>query len=370
MHLLEHTSKGWFARYGIAVPTGALWPQLPAGEAGFVIKAQVRRGGRGKNGGVQFAPDAAAAAACAERLRYAHIGDEPVEAVYIEDHVLNEREVYVAFSVDRDRGAVVLLVSPDGGVDIESVTRERLCVIPLDSLLGLQPFHVTRACRFLELGSVHVPAVERIIAALYELMLGEDALLVEINPLALLAGGGAVALDAKISLDDAAVHRHSDRTVTGVPVAANLERALGAAGAAAVELDADGDVIVVVSGAGLMMATVDMLRDAGVRLHAAVDLGGAPLADGSALQRILETVLAAQPRLVFVNAFLHTSSCDQFATRVVAALGACRPTDVIVRLRGRGADDARRLLNDARCRVHHDLAHAIRDVVYCALAHA
>lgn len=364
MNLVECDGKSLLARYGCPIPRGALWPRLPEGFEKLVVKAQVPSGKRGKQGGILFAESPEEANALARDLSQRRIGEHDVVAVYVEERLAIARELYLAVALDRDAGCETVIASTAGGMSIEEVAEDRIRKLSIEPLMGLRGFHAAEVARFLaDGGELSVDAFIRVVATLYRMAREEDAELVEINPLAVLEDGRVVAADAKIVLDDNGAFRRSFEPAVSPQVQSGsaLERAIAATGAVAVEVDSDGAVIAVVSGAGLMMATLDLLKDRGLAVRCVIDLGGTVLAGGDGLQRVFEAVVGVSPRVTFFNAFLHTAHCDEFARMLGAAAQEASPVkgQVIVRLKGRNAETGRRLLEARGFRVFEDLVPAI-----------
>ncbi len=360
MQLLEMEGKQLFARHGIPVPRGTVWPELPTGAATLVIKAQVPAGGRGKRGGVRFATDAAEAGAFARALLGTVIGEHRVTQVYVEERVAIERELYLAVALDRDRRCYAILASPDGGVDIESVPEHRLLRLPIDPLGGPTGAELRRVAEFLALRGDIRRQAEQLIAKVYALVLQEDAELAEINPLAL-TGSGLIACDAKLVLDASAAFRHPDwQHYAGSRNGTEVERAIAAAGAMGIEISRQGEITGVVSGAGLMMATLDMLVDSGARVRLMVDLGGVVLAGPERIAPVLRAVAAVRPQTTFVNAYFQTARCDDFARALASAFTDARLAGrVVIRLKGRYDAQAREILAPLGFDVHADLQPAL-----------
>lgn len=366
MDLLEHQGKALFRRYGIPVPDGVLWPTRPGWTGPSAVKAQVRGGRRGKAGGIRFADTVDDAAAAAETLAGGGpLAGHPVEAVYVEARLDIAREAYLAIALDRDRRRLMLLASAKGGVDVEAAQGDAMLRLPLDPLLGLRDFHVAAAVRAIGADdTVQGEITGGIVRAAYALARGEDAELVEINPLALTRDGRVLAADSKVVLDDNAAFRRGTAPNAAPPSAPTsgspLEARIAETGAVGIEIDPDGDVVAVVSGAGLMMATLDTLRDAGLRVRLVVDLGGAVLAGGEVLGRVFQAVSSGEPRVTFLNAFLHTALCDEFARMLADAQERAPLTGrVLIRLKGRNAETGRALLGDHSFEVYENLGPAV-----------
>lgn len=361
MDLLELDGKNLFDRHGIPIPRGAPWPNRPEVAGALVVKAQVPAGKRGKQGGVVFADDWDQASRLAERMGDTIIAGHRVRSVYIEEKLAIERELYLSIMLDRDAGRAVFIASPDGGMDIESVPGERLLRLPIDPLLGLRSFHVRTLVRFLDVPQALGEPLAQLMERLYQLFVTEDALLVEINPLAVTRNGALLAADAKVVLDDNAHWRHPEwECLQSSDTRTDFERSIARTGAVGVEVDPEGDVLAVISGAGLMMATLDLLASAGCRVRAVIDLGGSVLAGGEVLARVFRAVVATRPRTIFINAFMQTAHCDELARHLVTARRAAPlPGRVLIRLKGRHAEEGRRLLAESGFEVHEDLQPAI-----------
>jgi succinyl-CoA synthetase beta subunit len=359
--LLEYEGKRLFARYGIPVPSGALWPEIPAQNGrGLVIKAQMAEGRRGKRGGIVFVDNAASLGSAVEQLLSRPIGGHAVESVYIEERLAIAHELYLALALDRDARRPVLLASRRGGVDIEELAASEIVRRPVDPLLGLRPGAALHVARSIGFDAQLHEQLMRVIGALYKLYRDEEAELVEINPLAVTSDGRLVAADARIVLDDNASFRHASWSeFQAAPEGTAFERRVAELGAVGVEMD--GNIAALVSGAGLMMATLDLLTLRGCSVRAAVDLGGTAFLGPEVLGEIVRATLELMPRVLFVNAFFMTASCEPLARAVAAGLGdEAGATRVIARLKGRDLDAARAILGIP---VLEDLDEAVRVVV-------
>ncbi len=368
MDLLEHEGKRLFARHGITVPRGALWPEVPAGLSSYVVKAQLRSGGRGKRGGIGFVDTADAVDEAARQMVDGRLGTDAIEGVYVEERLAIQRELYLAVAVDRNRRCRVLLASPRGGVDIEEVPDKEILRITIDPLQDLAPAVASQAACFLDQAGAQRGAIEATVRALYALAVAEDAMLAEINPLAITDDGEVVAADAKLSLDERAHFRHGDwEAFSAPPPGSEIEHALAEAGGAAIEIDPTGNVVGVISGAGLMMATLDLMVSYGVRVRCVIDMGGTPLGGAEGLVPIFQAVAAMRPKVTFINAYFHTALADSFARGVIGAAER-EPLKgrVILRLVGREAEAGRRLLAPLGFEAHDDLESSLAAVAAAA----
>ena len=332
-------------RHGISVPLGALWPDVPdVGSGSLVVKAQTREGGRGKRGGIRFVEGPAQVAAIAAALLEARLGDNRVEQVYVEERLAVARELYLAIILDRDRRGATLLASATGGVDIEQVPPADLVRLPIDRLIGPRASALGYVLQVMGVAGEIAEQVRATMCRLYDAYLEEDSELLEINPLVVTTSGTVVAADARVVVDDRARFRHPDwpaGRADGTP----FERAVRRLGAVGVELEPAGDVVVIASGAGLMMATLDRLTASEVQLRAAIDLGGTVFGESQIIGEIVREAERLHPRLIFVNAFFQLASCHRLAEGIRAALDLeSSGAGVAVRLAGRDAAEAAQTL--------------------------
>ncbi len=343
MRLLECEGKALLRRHDIPVPAGAVWPNLPATEGrALVVKAQIRDGGRGKRGGIRFVDDLTHVPAVANDLLGQQIGEYPVERVYIEERLAIARELYLAVIADRDQRAPVLLASGHGGIDIEEVPTDAIVRQRVDPLLGLRPPVIASLVKAIGLEGDVAARAGLVIERAYCAFVVEDAALVEINPLVVTTSKEIVAADARVVVDDAARFRHHDWPAEGDSGTA-FERRVAALGGVGVEMD--GEIAVIASGAGLMMATVDSLGSGHGTIRAAVDLGSAVFTESRVIGEIVREVQTLRPKLIFVNAFFQLASCLRLAEGLRAGLDAAEWSGpVVVRLAGRDVDAARALL--------------------------
>jgi succinyl-CoA synthetase beta subunit len=385
MNLHEHQSKGLFARYAIPVPDGRV--AATAAEAGaaaralgthrWVVKAQMHAGGRGKAGGVVVAetPEAVAQAAgrlLGTRLVTKQTGPEglPVASVLVEAPTAAARELYLSLLVDRGSRRVLIMASPAGGMDIEEVaatTPERIHSARVDPAAGLQPYQCRRLGFGLGLDGEQMKLFQQMLFALYRLFLDCDAGLVEINPLVVTPEGRLLALDAKINLDDNALYRHPD--LLALRDASQEDPREAAARAHDLNyITLDGTIGCMVNGAGLAMATMDLVQLHGGRPANFLDVGG-----GTTPARVAEAfkLILSDPkvRAVLVNIFGGIVRCDLIAEGIIAAIrevGIAVP--VVVRLEGTNAPEGLRLLEASGLALQTaaDLTEAAEKVVAAA----
>ena len=361
MKIHEYQAKEIFARYGIPVPKGrvAKTPQ-EAGEVAaelggrVVVKAQVHAGGRGKAGGIAVVDSPDAAAEAAERMIGSTLvtfqtGPEgaPVGSVLVEEAVDVDTEMYVGMAIDGSAEGVVAIASAAGGMEIEEVaetTPEKILTVAIDPVLGLQPFQGRKLAYGLDVPDALNRPVAGMMSALYDLFVGNDCSLVEINPLGITADGRALAMDAKINIDDDALFRRRD--ISGMRDVAQedpLEVEASEFDINYVKLD--GDVGCIVNGAGLAMATMDVTHAAGASPANFLDIGGG--ADEEKVAKALDIVLSDESvERVLVNIFGGILRCDVAARGII--LAAERAPDkmrpMVVRMLGTNADEGREAL--------------------------
>ena len=385
MNLHEYQAKEVFRSYGIAVPTGrvaataeeAVSVAQSLGGPVWVVKAQVHAGGRGKAGGVKVARDidsvrAAAAGMLGERLVTQQTGPEglPVDKVYVESGSDIDREIYLSLTLNRERGRIALIASAAGGMDIEEVaakTPEKILAVNVHPAAGLQPYQCRQIAFGLGLKGAQIAELQSIATALYRLYIEKDASLVEVNPLIVTKAGHLVALDAKINIDANAVFRHPDvAQMRDANQEDPMERRASEHDLNYVSLD--GDIACMVNGAGLAMATMDLIKLHGGQPANFLDVGGGATSERvtAAFQLILSN---PKVRAVLVNIFGGIVRCDLIADGVINAVknvGVKVP--VVVRLEGTNAKDARETLAKSGLTITAatDLTDAARKVVALA----
>jgi len=385
MNLHEYQAKDIFRSYGIAVPAGrvaasaaeAATAAEALGGSVWVVKAQVHAGGRGKAGGVKVVRDVDAVRAAAQgmlgtRLVTKQTAEDglPIEHVYVESGSEIDREIYVSLTLNRERGRIALIASAAGGMDIEEVaakTPEKILAVTVHPAAGLQPYQARQIAFGLGLKGGQIAEFQSIAMALYKLYLEKDASLVEVNPLIVTKAGALVALDAKINIDANAVFRHPDLAkLRDANQEDPMERRAAEHDLNYVSLD--GDIACMVNGAGLAMATMDLIKLHGGQPANFLDVGGGATSERvtAAFQLILSN---PRVRAVLVNIFGGIVRCDLIADGVINAVknvGVKVP--VVVRLEGTNADKAREMLAQSGLTITpaSDLTDAARKVVAMA----
>jgi succinyl-CoA synthetase beta subunit len=385
MNLHEYQSKQLFASYGIPVPVGyvassaaeALDAARRIGGSKWVVKAQVHAGGRGKAGGVKLvdSPEAAAKAAEAmigQRLVTHQTGPEglPINQVYVEEGSKIARELYLSLVLNRDKGHIAFIASAAGGMDIEEVaahTPEKIVRVNVHPAAGLQPAQCRVLAFSLGLSGKQIEDFVDLAQKLWRFYLDKDLSLLEVNPLIVTDKGKLVALDGKVNIEDNALFRQKELATLRDPSQEDeMERAASQHELNYVSLD--GDIACMVNGAGLAMATMDLIKLHGGAPANFLDVGG-----GATRERVTEAfnlILSNRNvRAILVNIFGGIVRCDMIAEGIIHAVedvGVKVP--VVVRIEGTNAEVGRKLLADSGLAIipASDLTDAAKKVVAAA----
>jgi succinyl-CoA synthetase beta subunit len=385
MNLHEYQAKEVFAAYGIPVPAGrvaatpdeAVAAAEALGGSIWVVKAQVHAGGRGKAGGVKLARDTAAVRDAAKamlgtRLATKQTGPEglPVDRVYVETGSAIEREIYLSLTLNREKGRIAMVGSAAGGMDIEEVAEhspEKITTVNIHPAAGLQPNQCRRMAFALGFKGEQIAQFQKIALALYQLYLDKDASLLEVNPLIVTKTGDLVALDAKINIDANATYRQKALAAMR-DTAQEDPMELQASQHDLNYVSLDGDIACMVNGAGLAMATMDLIKLHGGSPANFLDVGG-----GATAERVTVAfkLILSNPKVkaILVNIFGGIVRCDLIAEGVITAVknvGVKVP--VVVRLEGTNAEKAREMLAASGLKViaAKDLTDAAQKVVAAA----
>jgi succinyl-CoA synthetase beta subunit len=356
MDLLEYQGKQLFARHGVPVPSGrpaeTVDEAVTAADAiGYpcVVKAQVQIGGRGKLGGIKVAKERDEARQHADAILGMDIRGLRVHEVWIEEASEIEAEYYASIVFDRSAKAPLILFSTRGGVDIEQVAEEdpgAIASLHVDPLLGFQQFQGRRLAFEAGIDADLVRPLTALLGNLYEAFVGEDAMLIEVNPLIVTPERELRALDAKVTLDGNALFRHPDNAALRNPSAEDAQEQMAKErGLTYVKLD--GDIGILGNGAGLVMSTLDVVAQAGGRPANFLDAGGGSKAD--AIVAAVEVILSdAKVRAVLFNIFGGITRCDEVARGLIEAFERVQPrVPFVVRLDGTNDEEGRQLLSDA-----------------------
>ena len=363
MKIHEYQAKALLARYGVPVPRGEVASTPEEAEAvakklggSVVVKAQIHAGGRGKGGGVKVAKDAADAKAVAEKILGMTLithqtGPEGrvVKKVLVEETLPIERELYLGIVLDRAIGKNVFMASADGGMDIEEVaykTPERIIKEPLEPGLSLMPFQARKLAFAIGITGPAVNLAAQAMIALSKAVQEFDASLAEINPFILTKDGKVFALDAKMNIDDNALFRHKDLAeLRDLNEEDPLEVEASKFGLNYIKLD--GSVACMVNGAGLAMATMDIIQYAGGTAANFLDVGGG--ANAEQIKNAFRILLSdTAVKAVLINIFGGILRCDTLATGVVAAARELAiKVPIVVRMEGTNVELGQKILLDS-----------------------
>ena len=382
MNIHEYQAKGLMAKYGVAVPRGAVAYTAAEAEAAaldlggpvWVVKAQIHAGGRGKAGGVKIAKSVAEVRELAAKMLGTTLvthqtgpAGKAVKRVYVEEGCDIRRELYLGMLIDRASARVTCMASTEGGTEIEEVaaqTPEKILKVGIDPATGIMPHHARRIAYGLGLEGPQVAAAVKFITAMYTAFVDLDASMVEINPLVVTGAGAVVALDAKLGFDDNALYRHKD--VADLRDEDEEDPAeLEAARHGLNYIKLDGNIGCMVNGAGLAMATMDIIKLYGGAPANFLDVGG-----GATRERVtaaFKLILSdANVEGILVNIFGGIMRCDVIAEGVVAAAREISlHVPLVVRLEGTNVDLGKKILRESRLPIRSadDLADAAEKIV-------
>jgi succinyl-CoA synthetase beta subunit len=385
MKIHEYQAKAILARHGVPVPRGEVaFNATEAGEIArrlgapvVVVKAQIHAGGRGKGGGVKLARSADEA----ETLARAMIGmtlvthqtgpeGRVVSRVLVEEGLQMTRELYLSIVLDRASGKPVMMASAAGGMDIEEVaasTPEKIVKVYIEPGVGLVPFEARQLGFAIGLDGPQVNKAVKLMTALYDTFVATDASLVEINPLVVTAAGELLALDAKMDFDDNALYRHADiRDLRDLGEENPLE--IEASKFSLNYIHLDGNIGCMVNGAGLAMATMDIIKLAGGEPANFLDVGGG--ASAEQIRNAFKILMSDRNvKAVLINIFGGILRCDVLAQGVISAvteLGV--PVPIVIRMEGTNVDEGKRRLKESGMNftTADSMAEAARKVVQLA----
>ena len=384
MKIHEYQAKELFRTYQIPVPDGTLCltpddAQKAAEQYGtpVAVKAQVHAGGRGKGGGVRVATSVEEAREAAEAIIGMSLVTEQtgatgrtVHKVLVEQGVSIKKELYLSLIVNRDNASVTIMASQEGGMDIEEVAAqspERIIKVNINPLLGIQGYHVRQVCFGLELEPAIAKQAGGLLRNLYQLFVSSDCSLLEINPLIITGDDTLLALDAKIDIDSNGLYRQKVIAEMRDP----LEEDPAELEAAEYDLNyikLDGTIGNMVNGAGLAMATMDIIKQAGAEPANFLDVGG-----GASAERVEKgfRIILSDPNVkgILINIFGGILRCDILAQGVVQAAQAVDlKLPVVVRMEGTNVEEGRKILKDSGLELINaiDLSDAARKVAEIA----
>jgi succinyl-CoA synthetase beta subunit len=369
MRLHEYQTKQIFYKYGIPIPRGKIAPY--AGEAKqiadeiggpVVVKAQVLVSGRGKAGGIRLAKSAKDAEEIAAYILGMEIKGLPVHKVLIEEAVIFNQEIYLAITIDREAGLPILMASGSGGMDIEEValrSPEKIIRLQINPLLGVQEYHARMIAINMDLNRQQWRQFSNVLSEMWQVFRDCDATLVEINPLVITGDNRQIALDGKMIIDDNALFRQANLAELRWLEAENpIDTESRKFGLSYIPLK--GKVGCMVNGAGLAMATMDLINSFGGEPANFLDIGGGANAEkvGAALKIIL-----SDPHVttVLINIFGGITRCDEVARGIIATLYEIEnQIPIIVRLSGTNAKEGMQILAERNLNIANSLSEAAR----------
>ena len=365
MNIHEYQAKALISKYGVATPPGhvaytpeeAVQAAQKLGGSVWVVKAQIHAGGRGKAGGVKVVKSLEDVKAAAQKLLGMTLvthqtgpAGKVVKRIYVEGGCDIKRELYLGMLVDRATSRITIMASAEGGVNIEEVaanTPEKLLKVAVDPATGIQAFHTRKIAFFLGLEGNQIASAAKFITAMYNAFNALDCSIVEINPLVVTGAGDVLALDAKVNFDDNALFRHKDVEELRDPDEEDPAE-LEAAKHSLNYIKLDGSIGCMVNGAGLAMATMDIIKLYGAEPANFLDVGGSATKEKVAAAF---NIITSDPKVkgILVNIFGGIAKCDLIAEALVKAgreVGFKVP--VVVRLEGTNVEKAREILSAAK----------------------
>lgn len=367
--LFEYQAKELFARHGVPTLPGENVADVDAAEAAaarigtdVVVKAQVKVGGRGKAGGVKLATSPAEAKEKAQAILGLDIKGHTVKTVLVTEASDIDTEYYVSFLLDRSNRTFLAMASAEGGIEIEQLAVEKpeaLARVPVDATKGVDKAAATEIATAARIPADVLDQVVDVLVGLWDTFVGEDATLVEVNPLVKTPDGKIIALDGKVTLDDNASFRHAESFSAFADDSAvdPLEVAAKAKHLNYVKLD--GNVGIIGNGAGLVMSTLDVVTYAGEEFGGQKPANFLDIGGGASAQVMADglSIILGDPAVksVFVNIFGGITACDAVANGIVQALemlgNVTKP--LVVRLDGNNAEEGRRILDEAKLEIVH-----------------
>ena len=375
MKLHEYQSKRIFAEYGVPIPDGDIASTPSEAKAiaerigkTVVIKSQVLVGGRGKAGGIKLAKTPEEAEEVAGRILGMDIKGLTVKKVLVDEAADIRSEIYLGAVLDRGARKVAIMASSEGGVEIEEVaaqTPEKIITVHVHPLLGMQGYLARQLAYGIGLSREHIPAFTKIVQNLYRAFVESDASLAEINPLIINGDNKLEAVDGKILLDDSALPRQAQLAAMRDPDEDSpTETEAREAGLSYIDLD--GEIGCMVNGAGLAMATMDIIKLYGGNPANFLDIGGGAGADKvlAALRIILRDT---RVKAVLINIFGGITRCDEVANGIVEAINSLHvEAPIVVRMVGVNEDEGRQILADSKLPSANKLSEAVQMAVAAA----
>jgi succinyl-CoA synthetase beta subunit len=386
MNIHEYQAKFLLAQYGLNVPKGILAHSVEEtvaaaeqlGGNAWVLKAQVHAGGRGKAGGIKLIRDKAAIAKTAEEmigmvLKTKQTGEEGkvVHKLYVEETKNIQSELYISLVIDRTNAVVSIIASSEGGMDIEEVAinhPDKIITASVDPTIGLFDFHLRNLAYGIGLAKELMPKFAKVVRSLYNMFIEKNANQIEINPLIITAEGDLYILDAKCDFDDNALFKHQEiKDMEDESESSPLEVEAGKAGLNYVKMT--GNIACMVNGAGLAMATMDLINLHGGTPANFLDVGGT--ADAERVRKAMHIIASdSDVRGVFINIMGGIVKCDLIAQGVIDASKELeRQLPVVLRMDGTNSEKANAMLQASGVKFFatNDLEEAVKQVIKFSL---
>ena len=373
MKLFEFEAKNILKQYGIVIPQGKIASKPAEAQAAAqaigkpaVVKSQILVSGRGKAGGIVFVSNGTEARDTAAKLLGSNVKGCVVERLLVEERLDIAAQFYASLAIDRQTKTYIALASTSGGVDIEEVAQtspEKIARSQIDVTAGFSKKDATEMLSRFNLDKGDISALAEALSTLYTVAIDYDAELVELNPLVKTLSGGFAAADARIIVDDNAVFRHPELAARNSLAVEDTPREIEAKNQKLAYLDLDGDIGIVGNGAGLVMATIDMVRLAGGKPGNFLDLGGGGQAEKTKLG-IMLVMSKPEIKAVLVNILGGITRCDLVAEAIVQALNeSTTKKPLAIRMSGTNEDEAAHILRQAGINSYRSMDEAVKNVV-------
>ena len=373
MKLFEFEAKNILKQYGIVIPQGKIASKPAEAQAAAqaigkpaVVKSQILVSGRGKAGGIVFVSNGTEARDTAAKLLGSNVKGCVVERLLVEERLDIAAQFYASLAIDRQTKTYIALASTSGGVDIEEVAQtspEKIARSQIDVTAGFSKKDATEMLSRFNLDKGDISALAEALSTLYAVAIDYDAELVELNPLVKTLSGRFAAADARIIVDDNAVFRHPELAARNSLAVEDTPREIEAKNQKLAYLDLDGDIGIVGNGAGLVMATIDMVRLAGGKPGNFLDLGGGGQAEKTKLG-IMLVMSKPEIKAVLVNILGGITRCDLVAEAIVQALNeSTTKKPLAIRMSGTNEDEAAHILRQAGINSYRSMDEAVKNVV-------
>ncbi len=373
MKLFEFEAKNILKQYGIVIPQGKIASKPAEAQAvaqaigkPAVVKSQILVSGRGKAGGIAFVSNGTEARDTAAKLLGSNVKGCVVERLLVEERLDIAAQFYASLAIDRQTKTYIALASTSGGVDIEEVAQtspEKIARSQIDVTAGFSKKDATEMLSQFNLDKGDISALAEALSTLYTVAIDYDAELVELNPLVKTLSGGFAAADARIIVDDNAVFRHPELAARNSLAVEDTPREIEAKNQKLAYLDLDGDIGIVGNGAGLVMATIDMVRLAGGKPGNFLDLGGGGQAEKTKLG-IMLVMSKPEIKAVLVNILGGITRCDLVAEAIAQALNeSTTKKPLAIRMSGTNEDEAAHILRQAGINSYRSMDEAVKNVV-------